>query len=69
MAAVAMNNHYQYGVNCDMAAVEEALTETDRYAELAKLGVKVEILKSWNPSQDQLETLLAGLKRLYRKQN
>ena len=52
-----------------MAAVEEALTETDRYAELAKLGVKVEILKSWNPSQDQLETLLAGLKRLYRKQN
>ena len=52
-----------------MAAVEEALTETDQYVELAKLGVKVEILKSWNPSQEQLETLLAGLRRLHAKQN
>ena len=50
-------------------AVEEALTETDQYVELAKLGVKVEILKSWNPSQEQLETLLAGLRRFYGKQN
>ena len=47
----------------------EALAETDRYVELAKLGVKVEILKSWNPSQEQLETLLAGLRRLHAKQN
>jgi hypothetical protein len=47
----------------------EPLIETDRYVELAKLGVKVEIIKSWNPSQEQLETLLSGLKRLYAKQN
>ena len=33
-------------------------------AELASLGIKVNILKQWKPTQRQLEDLLRGVRKL-----